>query len=739
MHTHMKNQMRVTSLLLLSSNLLFTGASLADRLIYYPFDVENGVEVENRGTLTNGVLAGGATYGASRNLSFGTAFYGNRTGANDGYVLTQLSGNDLGFGATGVYTAMAWVNWAGTSDGSVDHMVFGQDDGAGNNNQLHHGIRDDSAANIHFGGWGGAQDTSDAGTVAPNEWTHVAWQYDGTDKVVYVDGVETSREAGNNITDPSFNLIIGAHGRDSNLDPAPGMSFNGAIDEVKIFNEVLTAAQITVEMVPAEDTDNDGISDVDEINIYNTDPNDDDSDDDSLKDGAEVLNMMDPNSGVGDDGPDGDPDGDTLSNRDEIEVHFTNPQSDDSDSDDLKDQDEISIHMTNPNRADSDTDGLSDSDEINTHATDANDADSDDDGLSDGDEINTHMTDPNDSDSDDDTFSDSLEIQVGSDPNDSDIFPSAALPEPLLYYSFDVDDGTSVENIGSLATEGTTSGGVTYGDSKDGSFGTAFVGNRDGDNDALIQTGFTGDDLGFGATEVYTAMAWMNWSGSSGHVDHMIFGQDDGAGNQAQLHHGIRDDSEANIHFGGWGGAQDISDAGIVPAETWTHVVWQYDGADKVVYVNGVETSRVAGNNITDPTFNIIIGGHGRDSNLDPAPGNSFNGSIDEVRIYGEALNPVQIAEAMIPNPSSGPKGLEVTEISVNKVAETVTLTFRSRPGRTYSLLSSLSLDDGPDFEEIDDSVTADPVEKFTTITFPTPAPNGSVPGKIFFFVKENP
>ena len=129
----------------------------ADLLVYYPFNSENGTVVENTGTLADGTLNGGATYGPGKDASFGTAFVGNRTGADNAYIATGATGNDLGMGAGGVYTAMAWINWAGSS-GHVDHMIFGQDDGnpTGNAAQLHHGIRDDSAPNnIHFGGWGG--------------------------------------------------------------------------------------------------------------------------------------------------------------------------------------------------------------------------------------------------------------------------------------------------------------------------------------------------------------------------------------------------------------------------------------------------------------------------------------------------------------------------------------------------------------------------------------------------------
>ncbi len=230
---------------------------------------------------------------------------------------------------------------------------------------------------------------------------------------------------------------------------------------------------------------------------------------------------------------------------------------------------------------------------------------------------------------------------------------SQQLPDPLLYYSFDVEDGVNVENAGTLQTAGTISGGVTYGESKEPSFGTAFYGNRTGANDAYIQTGFTGTVLGLGGgdgSEVYTAMAWVKWDGSSGNVDHMIFGQEDGPGNAAMLHHGIRDDSESNAHYGGWG--NDIGDAGVVPVGEWTHLAFQYDGTDKVVYLNGVESARDAGSTMSGHAMDVIIGGHGRDA-ADPA-GQSFNGAIDEVKIYDEVLTAQQILEVLDPFRETG-------------------------------------------------------------------------------------
>ena len=469
--------MRLTSTTLaLLSSLFITQTSQADLLVHYTFDIQNGVVVDNRGTQGDGTLTGGATYGPGQSLSYGTAFVGNRTGTNDAYVATGLTGNDVGMGAGGVYTAMAWINWAGSS-GGTDHMVFGAP-GAGNFTQLHHGIRDDSVSNIHFGGWGAAQDISDAGVVPSGTWTHVAWQYDGTDKVVYVNGTETSRLAGNNQTSPGLDIVIGFTARN-------GMgSFNGSIDEVKIYDEILTAAEITAAMgPPIEDDDSDGLSNDDEVNIHGTDPNDPDSDDDGILDGVEVANGLDPNSDVGDDGADGDPDMDTLSNIDEIDTHGTDPQDDDTDNDNLKDNEEINTHMTDPlsddsdednltddeevtagadgfitdpNETDTDTDGVQDDidtdpvdpdndndgddlgnkDETDNHGTDPLVADTDDDGIDDGEEVTAgddgFITNPLLIDTDNDGFSDSLEVTSGSDPTNSDSISVRSLHPFLL-------------------------------------------------------------------------------------------------------------------------------------------------------------------------------------------------------------------------------------------------------------------------------------------------------------------
>ncbi len=136
--------------------------------------------------------------------------------------------------------------------------------------------------------------------------------------------------------------------------------------KVIAFNDIgnITSNEITinVEIPPIPnfiDTDEDGLSDDDEINIYLTNPNNPDTDNDGMPDGWEVFYNLNPLF----DDSNGDLDYDDLSNLHEYS------------------------NGTNPNDSDSDDDGLSDGDEINIYLTDPNDPDTDDDGVSDGEEI----------------------------------------------------------------------------------------------------------------------------------------------------------------------------------------------------------------------------------------------------------------------------------------------------------------------------------------------------------------
>ncbi len=122
------------------------------------------------------------------------------------------------------------------------------------------------------------------------------------------------------------------------------------------------------------DSDGDGLSDGDEVNVYHTEPLDEDSDDDGLSDELELS--------VGTDNTTMDSDGDGLADGEEVMSLGIDPMASDSDADGLSDGEELAAEG-NPSSSDSDDDGLQDLTELKL-GLQLNSSDSDEDGISDG-------------------------------------------------------------------------------------------------------------------------------------------------------------------------------------------------------------------------------------------------------------------------------------------------------------------------------------------------------------------
>jgi endonuclease/exonuclease/phosphatase family metal-dependent hydrolase len=80
----------------------------------------------------------------------------------------------------------------------------------------------------------------------------------------------------------------------------------------------------------------------------------------------------------------------------------------------------------------------------------------------------------------------------------------------------------------------------------------------------------------------------------------------------------------------------------------WHHVVGQYDGATLQIYVDGgLQGNTPASGAIVYPTGRSFhVGKHGNGGG-----NHDFNGTIDQVRVYGEALSPLDIAALVAEGP----------------------------------------------------------------------------------------
>lgn len=135
------------------------------------------------------------------------------------------------------------------------------------------------------------------------------------------------------------------------------------------------------------DYDGDGLSNFEELELFETDPLSSDPDRDGLSDKQEIYNYL-TNPWVADGKL--DTDGDGLTNVDEVRNYRTDPRvpdaTADTDGDQLLNIDEVNLYGTDPTSRDTDEDGLNDDDEIR-YGTDPHDPDSDDDGITDWQEI----------------------------------------------------------------------------------------------------------------------------------------------------------------------------------------------------------------------------------------------------------------------------------------------------------------------------------------------------------------
>ena len=82
-------------------------------------------------------------------------------------------------------------------------------------------------------------DSKDGNELVPGFWWYVTMVHDGTDDIIYLDGVEVNRKpVPTKLNSTAYPLGMGNNPIDG------GQFFEGALDEVKIYNKALTGDEI---------------------------------------------------------------------------------------------------------------------------------------------------------------------------------------------------------------------------------------------------------------------------------------------------------------------------------------------------------------------------------------------------------------------------------------------------------------------------------------------------------------
>lgn len=196
----------------------------AKMIAAWTFDEGSGTTTKDVVSGRMGILKGGVTWGAGK-IGSAVKFDGV-----SGQVDIPDPDKSL---VPPKITLTAWVNLANVSG---TKSIAEQYDWAGTFGA--HAFRMNGAQVQLWVIWGAGGENVSAGTVAPNEWTHVAGSYDGETIRVFVNGKtvgEKKLATRKDLVPSSKSLSLGVRGDTKDIH-----WMNGSLDEVAIFDEALS-------------------------------------------------------------------------------------------------------------------------------------------------------------------------------------------------------------------------------------------------------------------------------------------------------------------------------------------------------------------------------------------------------------------------------------------------------------------------------------------------------------------
>lgn len=232
---------------------------------------------------------------------------------------------------------------------------------------------------------------------------------------------------------------------------------------------------------------------------------------------------------------------------------------------------------------------------------------------------------------------------------------------PAAYWSFSEGSGTTVADLSGNGNTGTVSNETMW--TAGGKTGSALVFNGSGAYDPASPTPVTYVDAGAGESlDISGSITVMAWIKS---------GSDWGTSNFPRIVDKMGTDSDGYaLEIDKLNNKLDLSlpdgdiysDAGMIATGKWQHVAATADGAVIKFYVNGAPAGTVESAFL--PTHSDLALWIGDRSGTQGA--RTFNGTIDEVKIYPRALSALEIQEEFIANNTELPA--DPSELTVTSV-----------------------------------------------------------------------
>jgi hypothetical protein len=215
-----------------------TASSDVNLIGYWKFDTQEddyntSQAFDYSGSENHGLYIGGADNNAQGKWD-NNAFFGDDV---DNSVTVTATGSDLNILGNEV-SIIAWINEVGTAG-----FIAGIPDDVGSPWAQHYSLRTHTSNEIRW--WtkttNGSVLFTTTDTVPQNQWNHIAATYDGSNMHVYINGLEVSdgpqAQTGNLKGNGEKVFKIGE-------DAARSTTFEGQIDEVKVWNRALTASEV---------------------------------------------------------------------------------------------------------------------------------------------------------------------------------------------------------------------------------------------------------------------------------------------------------------------------------------------------------------------------------------------------------------------------------------------------------------------------------------------------------------